>query len=138
MKPRPLKPVARTKAQPRSLQWIALLMLVGASAAPAGDAPVILQEAQGLVVQIGGTVRLTCVVTGTAPISLIWRRDQVFLSNQTNAILVITNAQRADSGAYVLVAANGYGITQSAPAQVVVDSLPVLLPANLGRVVQRK
>lgn len=99
-------------------------MLALAATARAGDAPGIVQQPENSMLQVGSTLQLSCVVTGTPPISYIWRRDQVFLSDQTNATLVITNAQQPDSGRYLLAAANDYGITQSAPAQVVVDTLP--------------
>ena len=101
-----------------------MLMLALVPTARAGDVPSIVQQPENSMLQAGCTLQLSCVVTGTPPISYIWRRDQVFLSDQTNSTLVITNAEPTDSGRYLLAASNDYGITQSAPAQVVVDTLP--------------
>jgi hypothetical protein len=90
------------------------------ASAHAGDAPVIVQQPQSIMVPIGETLRLSCVVTGTPPIAYIWQRDGVFLGDQTNALLTITNAQPAHSGRYRLTASNDDGLARSTNAEVVV------------------
>ena len=88
--------------------------------AHAGDAPVIVQQPQSIMVPIGETLRLSCVVTGTPPIAYIWQCDGVFLGEQTNATLTITNAQSAHSGRYRLTASNDNGLARSTNADVIV------------------
>ncbi len=88
--------------------------------AHAGDPPVIVQQPKSIMVPIGDTLRLSCVVTGTPPIALIWQRDGAFLGDQTNAMLTITNAQSAHSGRYRLTASNDDGLVRSTNADVIV------------------
>ena len=76
--------------------------MLAAAPLQAGDAPGIIQQPQGIMVPVGQTLRLSCVVTGTPPIALIWQRDGVYLGDQTNALLTITNVQPAHSGRYRL------------------------------------
>lgn len=97
-----------------------LLAMLAAAPLQAGDAPGFTQQPQSVMVPVGQTLRLSCVVTGTPPIALIWQRDGVYLADETNALLTITNAQTAHSGRYRLTASNDAGLARSTNADVVV------------------
>lgn len=77
-------------------------------------------ERPGKVKRISFAVRLSCVATGTPSLSFIWQKDTMFLGGQTNATLVITNAQATDGGRYRVTVSNNDGIARSDPADVIV------------------
>jgi len=107
------------RVAPKLTSLFAILAAVAPHVA-VGAPPVILQHPPSLMVPIGDPLRLSCVVTGTPPIAYIWQRNGAFLSDQTNALLTISNAQPAHSGGYRLIAVNDDGMTRSTNADVIV------------------
>ncbi len=97
-----------------------ILCVVTAIRLEAADPPHFVQYPDSLMVATGDTLRLSCVATGTPPIPYIWQKDSTFLSGQTNADLVISNAQTVDSGQYAVVAVNLSGADRSQAAEVIV------------------
>lgn len=98
----------------------AICVAMPLSLAFAGDAPRFVDHPQSILVEVGETLRLSCLATGTPPISYIWQKGAVFLTDQTNATLVISNAQLAHAGSYAVVASNDDGLERSEAASVVV------------------
>ena len=110
-----------TGGRSHSERGLALAFLIGLTAlAHAGTAPVVTQQPASIMLPIAGTLRLSCVVTGTEPISVVWQKDGVFVGAQTSMTLVLSNAQPSDSGHYRLVASNDDGLARSDAAQVIV------------------
>src|SRR5690349_10718032 len=99
---------------------VAIFWFLTLSATKASDPPVYISQPQSVMVAAGDTLRLSCLATGSSPISYIWQKDATFLPTQTNAALVITNTQLEDSGQYTAVASNAYGVERSRTADVVV------------------
>jgi hypothetical protein len=74
------------------------------------------------------TVTLAARVSGSEPLIYQWFRDGVPVHDDprvrgsTNATLLIDSAHLSDSGSYSLRAQNGYGTTNTDPAQLIVNS----------------
>lgn len=64
----------------------------------------------------GSGTTFTATVTGTAPITYQWRRDDVAIPGATATTLNVNNIQAANLGAYTLVATNALGSVTSNPA----------------------
>ncbi len=108
---------------------VILALLAAAWTLRAGDAPGFVQHPQSVMVAVGKTLRLSCLATGTPPISYTWLNGITPLGDQTNSTLVITNAQPMDTGSYLLVATNTDGTAQSEPVDVLVTTnLPCNFP----------
>ena len=71
--------------------------------------PVITTQPSSLSIPSGQTANLSVGYTGDQPMTLLWFKDDLELSNATNAILTISNAQSRDSGRYRLKLANDLG-----------------------------
>jgi hypothetical protein len=89
-----------------------------AEATPA--APMIVQEPQDTYVGVGDSGRLTVVADGTVPLSYQWRKGGVAMAGQTNATLIITNAQLSDDAEYDVVISNGQGSVTSSQGRLTV------------------
>jgi hypothetical protein len=94
-------------------------------------APSIVTHPQNTSKFVGDTVTLNVVAEGTGPLRYQWKQGETFLENQTNAMLVITNAQLATSGAYTVVVSNVLSSVQSNPAQVTITDPPVDITTGL-------
>lgn len=81
-----------------------------------GYAPVIAQQPRGITNVPGGVANLSCVVTGTSPINLLWSLNGNLLAGATNSNLTITNLQAGNIGYYALTATNIFGGTVSSNA----------------------
>jgi hypothetical protein len=67
----------------------------------------------------GGRLTIMTGATGTPPLSYRWRRNNVTIINQTNAILRITNASSANAGTYLVIVTNLAGSVTSLVATAV-------------------
>jgi hypothetical protein len=67
----------------------------------------------------GGVITLTVAATGTQPLSYKWRRNNITVLNQTNALLRITNAASGNAGNFTVLITNLAGAITSAVAVVV-------------------
>ncbi len=82
--------------------------------------PVITVQPDDITLLVGQTLRLTGGGEGTEPLSFKWRRNGAVLAPQTNAVLLITNAQVTHSGTYSMLAINFAGTATSRGAVVTV------------------
>jgi hypothetical protein len=71
--------------------------------------PVVLIPPQSTNVPYQGTLMLSAVVGGTAPLSYQWYHDVDVLPDQTNAVLVLNNVGEFDGGPYHLEVSNAVG-----------------------------
>jgi hypothetical protein len=108
------------KSDPFRFQACILALIVIWRAGAAGEPPAITEQPRGILVVAGDTLRLAAAATGTPPLAFIWQRDGMFLAEQTNATLVISNAQPTHSGRYRLTVSNEDGLARSDPADVIV------------------
>jgi alpha-tubulin suppressor-like RCC1 family protein len=69
----------------------------------------------------GGLTVLNANVTGTYPLTFQWFHDGSAIPGATNRLLVLSHAQPADSGSYVLVATNAAGQASSQPTTLVIE-----------------
>ncbi|HXG48038.1 MAG TPA: immunoglobulin domain-containing protein, partial [Methylomirabilota bacterium] len=93
---------------------------------PAG-LPAVTQHPQPRVVPTNGNASFSVAVCGTPPFTYQWLRDGTPLNGETNATLLIVNAQLDDAGGYTVVVANTSGSVTSEVAQLVVQIPPVVL-----------
>ncbi|MBE7500536.1 MAG: lamin tail domain-containing protein [Verrucomicrobiales bacterium] len=82
--------------------WVAARPTPGAAAVPTA-APVITRQPMGQTVRPGETVTLAVEALDSANLSFQWRQDRRFLPGATERVLVLTNAQPAQSGPYQVV-----------------------------------
>ena len=74
---------------------------------------------------LGGTVTFTAFVEGASPLWLQWDFEPGdgttnALTDATNSVLTITNAQATNAGSYQLFVTNAYGNAQSQPLPLVI------------------
>ncbi|QYM77935.1 immunoglobulin domain-containing protein [Horticoccus luteus] len=90
----------------------------------AGTPASIVTPPVGATVNEGGTVTLTVGVTGSAPFTYQWQKDNVALTAATSASLTLSNVTVGDSGSYTVTVTNGGGSVTSSPAVVGVNGTP--------------
>jgi hypothetical protein len=85
------------------------------------DIPTVTLEATPAYQEVlqGSTFTIAVSATGTQPLSYKWRRNNITIINQTNALLRITNAASANAGNYTVIITNVAGAVTSAVAVVV-------------------
>jgi len=105
------------------------LLGYAATAAPP-QPPVILQQPRSQTVIVGDTATLTVLAAGDPPLAYQWQRNGLALSGQTNALLVLTNVQFTQAGAYAVVVSNPGGVVTSAVALLVVTNPPPIPVTN--------
>jgi len=86
--------------------------------------PTILLQPINAVVFPGSNVTLTVQAGGMLPIVYQWRRDGVDVPGATNASLLFTNLDWPLRGDYTVLLSNAFGITESAPAALIVKIKP--------------
>jgi hypothetical protein len=91
------------------------------TAASIAVAPVVQITSKSDIGASGSTIALSSVITGTAPISLQWYKDNKPVIGATSNTLTITHSSTGDTGTYTLVAANSNGTTTSNPAIVTIQ-----------------
>lgn len=106
--------------------------------------PVVVKPLEGQRIKAGQTAVLEAGIRGRAPLSFQWWRDARALPEATQARLVLTALQPADSGEYSVVAANPAGTVTNGPVTLVVlepvafaqqpqgGALPVDVPVPLA------
>jgi hypothetical protein len=67
---------------------------------PGTNAPSITTQPQSVTTNVGATVILRVVATGTEPLSYQWSKDGPAITGATNESLVLTNVQVSDTGRY--------------------------------------
>jgi len=108
-------------------------------------APLFTQQPAAQDVLAGSSAVLVAGSVGSEPIAYQWQLNGVDLAGQTNANLLLFDAQLSDAGIYRVVASNSAGVTVSAEAQVRVETVlawgwnvfgQANVPAGLSNVVQ--
>jgi len=70
------------------------------------------------IVDVGTTATFTVTAAGTAPVAYQWRFKDTDLAAQTNASLMLANAQSANTGNYAVVVTNSFGSVTSGFARL--------------------
>ncbi|MCX8155978.1 MAG: immunoglobulin domain-containing protein [Verrucomicrobiae bacterium] len=94
-----------------SVAWLTLL-----------TPPGLVLQPQDQVLTPGQTARFFAVATGQAPLLFQWwRAPNLPLAGETNSVLVISNAQTAEAGAYFLTVSNVAGVFTSRLATLTIS-----------------
>jgi uncharacterized repeat protein (TIGR03803 family) len=91
--------------------------------------PSLLQPPASQTVLAGSTANFTIQAGGPAPLNYQWLFQETnLIAGATNAVLILTNVQPSNSGAYSAVVGNLFGSITSAPAWLVVTGgAPVIV-----------
>lgn len=81
-------------------------------------APVVSTQPTSQTASLGGTLTLSVVATGAAPVSYQWSRGGVIIAGATSATLALTNLQASDAAAYTVAVSNAGGTVTSNAATV--------------------
>src|SRR6266496_4181093 len=82
--------------------------------------PVITTQPSSLTNIAGTTATFSVEATGTEPLHYQWQFNTLERTDQTNAVLVLTNVQTGDAGSYTVVITNVDGAVTSAVATLTV------------------
>ncbi|MCX6925486.1 MAG: immunoglobulin domain-containing protein [Verrucomicrobia bacterium] len=99
------------------------------------QAPTMSVQPTAIAAATGTTATFTVVAAGAAPMSYLWRKDGVNLSDggsvsgATATTLTLANVQESDEGSYDVVVANNLGTATSSAAALTVSAVD---PLNLG------
>jgi uncharacterized delta-60 repeat protein len=96
------------------------------------EPPSITLQPSSQSVNVGGSVTLLVVATGSDPLSYQWRLNGVNIPAATNNILILTNVQTSDGGAYDVVVANDADSINSDTANLTVNGAPLALGDNFA------
>ena len=97
--------------------------------------PTIATHPVSQTVNVSNNVSLQVVTTGTSPFSYQWKLNGVNLTDETNAVLSVADAQPSTAGIYSVAMTNAGGFALSLGATLKVKTLSVLadgLPLNSG------
>jgi Divergent InlB B-repeat domain/Chitobiase/beta-hexosaminidase C-terminal domain/Immunoglobulin domain len=94
--------------------------------------PVITAQPTNQVALTGEQVTLGAGIGGDVPFIFSWEKDGQKVPGGTNATLVLTNVQPADSGSYQLFLTNAIGVTNTAPAILAVRNIEVIPNGQLS------
>jgi cyclophilin family peptidyl-prolyl cis-trans isomerase len=96
-------------------------------------APVITEDPEPLVAQVGQPIELSVTATGAPAPTIAWLRGTTVVTGQKNALLKIAAAKLTDGGLYTARATNSAGKVTSAAANVyVVDKSTVTTTVKPG------
>ena len=85
------------------------------------EPPSVLQQPSGTNVNAGSTVMLSVVAKGSLPLSYQWYRNEtIAIDGATTATLLLLNIAPEQSGGYLVVVSNRFGILNSSEAVVTV------------------
>lgn len=103
-----------------------LYVLVRPGGTPVGEAPVFASHPVSRTVNAGGSVTLSALVTGPAPLSYQWRKGGAPLPGQTSPWLTLSGLTALDAADYDVVVTGGNFVSAtSLAAQIAVNTLPV-------------
>jgi hypothetical protein len=102
-----------------------------ASGAPVAIAPVITNQPTSQTVAVGANVNFSVGVTGTTPLSYLWKFNGTNLNGQTNASLILSNVQLSAAGNYSVFVSNSVGSTNSSNAVLTVNPPCLAPPAGI-------
>ena len=104
----------------------------------AGGPPVIMSiqlQPNPVSTTVGGVATFTVAVTGDAPVTYQWRKNQSLIPGATGPSFTIFNVQASDAGTYDVEVANPFSADISVPAPLIV--LPAGTPSHLTNVSAR-
>ena len=107
-----------------SADQIAAIRNAGASNNYAPSRLAVATQPQPQTVIVGGSATFSATVTGSQPISYQWQKNGVNIPGAVRSTLTVPATYYTDAGNYVLVAGNGLGNTNSAPARLTVMPSP--------------
>jgi hypothetical protein len=81
----------------------------------------------------GSNVTFSVAAAGTLPLHHQWLFNGGPLVNETNAVLVVSNAQPAVAGAYSVTVSNTAGVTASSNAVLSIGALPAIVVQPVGQ-----
>lgn len=90
------------------------------------DPPMFTLQPASASLRAGTNVTFQSLATGAPPVRYSWFKDGALVPHATNAILMLTNLQTDDAGAYFVLASNGFGVATSSTATLTVDFRPLL------------
>ena len=90
------------------------------------SAPNISGQPASQTVLAGNTANFTVTASGASPITYQWFKGSAPLADQTNANLLIVNAQGVDQASYKVIVANSLGSATSSVAVLTVITTPVI------------
>lgn len=95
-------------------------------------APAITTQPQNASATVGGSVTLSVVASGTAPLSYQWKKGGTAISGATSASYTISNVQTTDAGSYTVTVTNSIGSVTSNAATLTVSSAPSITSQPQG------
>jgi len=95
-----------------------LLLLIASRASAAAPQIIPSMTFQQSAVDLGNTNIFTVNVSGDAPLSFQWRRNDSDVLSETTNSLVVGPAQPADEGDYTVVVTNVFGAVTSSPVRL--------------------
>ncbi len=97
--------------------------------------PVIVSQPQSQTVYAGGTAAFSVGAAGSQPLTYLWSVNQSNIPLATNATLLLTNVQSAQSGnSYSVIVSNADGSTNSSAAVLIVPPAGTCDPSPAGLV----
>ncbi|MBC8002948.1 MAG: immunoglobulin domain-containing protein [Opitutaceae bacterium] len=101
------------------------------------DEPIITTQPQDQLVNIGSIATFNVAASGGLPLTYQWIYGFDPIAGGTNDSLTVTNVQGTDAGVYFVLVFNTYGFTQSTPALLTVNQLPIAATPHMQRVALR-
>lgn len=95
-------------------------------------APSITTQPQSTTASVGGSVTLSVVAAGTAPLTYQWKKGGVAVTGATSASFSISNVQTTDAGSYTVTVTNSVGSVTSNAASLTVSSAPSIASQPQG------
>ena len=109
------------KSAPLDIDEIRIGTSYASVAGPYTDiAPVITGQPAGLSIYEGLNAQFQATAVGRTPLFYQWQKDGLPIAGATNAALLLTAVQAAQSGAYAVTVTNALGTATSAPALLTV------------------
>lgn len=96
--------------------------------------PWILNQPRDQTVFSGMNTAFSVSTIGTTNVTYQWCFNGVNLPGATNASLLLTNVQTANSGGYSVILSNAGGVTISSNAVLAVNNSPPILPPSVGQI----
>ena len=87
-----------------------------------GTAPAVVVNPDSQTLDVGATLILTVVASGSDPISYQWYKDGTAITGATSSVFTLGDIQLGGAGSYYAIVTNPYGSATSASAVIVVTS----------------
>jgi len=101
--------------------------------APGAVAPLIVSQPQNVSTPPGATVHFSIGISGTAPLTIQWRRNGTPISGANSVTLVLPDVQLPAAGNYDVTVSNAAGTVTSTTAVLRIDVPPAAQPPVITR-----